>query len=76
MRPGPFDDGNDLLSALVDLSLNQTVASPPFRTNRGWGAPTTAREKKHAQPCHRQTFGWVVAVVQRYNGFEDEELGF
>lgn len=53
MRPVPFDNVHDLLSALDDLSLNQTVASPSSRLTGG-GAPMMTRSKTHTQSLPRR----------------------
>ena len=73
--PVPFDNVDDLLNDLDDLSLNQTVACASSRQNGG-GTPMTTRSRTYAKAFHSQTFGGMMAVENGGHGYEDEELEF
>ena len=56
LRSVPFDNVDDLLNALDDLLLNQTVACTSSRQNGG-GALMMTRSRTYAKALHSQKFG-------------------
>ena len=74
MRTVPFSDVHELLTALDDLSLNQTVASHSTRI-RGGDRQMVTRSRTHPKPYGSQTLGGV-SVDQSKADFEDEEAEF
>ena len=69
----PFDDVDELMRALDDLSLNQSVASQSSRRNGG-GTPMMTRSKTYAKAFHSQRFGGVMAKDQREADYQDEDM--
>ena len=75
MRTVPFDTVDDLMRALDDLSLNQSVASPSSRMHGG-GNPMVTRSKTYARAFHSQRFGGVMEVNQREEDLADKDQEF
>ena len=73
MSTVPFDDVDELMRALDDLSLNQSVASQSSRRNGG-GTPMMTRSKTYAKAFHSQRFGGVMAKDQREADYQDEDM--
>lgn len=76
MSTVPFGNVDELMAALDDLALNQSVASQSTKMNGGGGRHMVTRSQTHAKAFHSQKFGGIMAVDSREAENVDENLEF